>query len=89
MWSLSGDISPGPPGTYYFHPSGYSSYYWHIFDQLLIRPDLLEFFDHNTLKVVDTDGEKSLLLDNGTPDKFQTSDHLPLLFQIELTFTFW
>ncbi len=85
MWGLSGDTSPGPAGTYFLNPPGYSSYYWHILDQVLIRPDLLEAFDPGMLQILDFDGEKSLLSKSGTPDKSWASDHLPLLFRFELS----
>ena len=84
MWSLAGDLSPGPAGTYYMHPSGHSSYYWHTFDQLLIRPDLLEAFDPSMLHILDSDGEKSLLSTNGIPGRTEGSDHLPLTFRFNL-----
>lgn len=59
MWSLLGDATPGPPGTYYYSPSGHASYYWHTFDQVLLRPDLLDVFENRDLHILDTDGEQS------------------------------
>jgi endonuclease/exonuclease/phosphatase (EEP) superfamily protein YafD len=84
MWGLSGDISVGPIGTYFLNPPGHSSYYWHILDQVLIRPDLLEAFESSALQILDSDGEKSLLSENGAPDKSWASDHLPLLFRFKI-----
>jgi len=84
MWSLSGDISSGPAGTFYFAPKGHSSYYWHTLDQVLIRPDLLECFNSLTLKILDSDGERSLLSASGKPDDSWASDHLPLFFELTL-----
>jgi len=83
MWSMLGDASSGPPGTYYRSESGHVAYFWHMFDQVLIRPELLPAFDNSTLKIVDTDGTTSLLKDSGTPNEFVGSDHLPILFRLD------
>lgn len=81
MWSLLGDASTGPPGSYYYPQSEHVTYFWHMFDQVLLRPDVLPMFQNNTLKIIDRVGELSLLNDNGIPDK-NISDHLPVLFQL-------
>jgi exonuclease III len=84
MWSLLGDATPGPPGTYYYNPSGHASYYWHTFDQVLLRPDLLDVFDNRDLYVLNTDGERPLLTKNGRPNQEESSDHLPILLKLNL-----
>lgn len=43
MWSRLGDASVGPVGTYY-HSGGHVSYFWNTFDQVLLRPNLLQYF---------------------------------------------
>ena len=60
------------------------NYHWNVFDQVLIRPSLVDNFDKESLKFVDFDGEKSLLKNNGTPNKDKYSDHLPLVFTLNL-----
>lgn len=40
-----------------------------MFDQVLLRPDVLPMFQNNTLKIIDRVGELPLLNDNGIPDK--------------------
>lgn len=80
MWSLFGDGSPGPSGTYYY---GSSKQYWHLFDQLLIRPDLLNNFKNEDLMILGTVGQTSLLSQQGVPNK-NISDHLPILFRLDL-----
>jgi hypothetical protein len=81
MWSLLGDASDGPPGSYYYSQSEHVAYFWHMFDQVLLRPDVLPMFQNDTLKIIDRVGELSLLNKNGIPDK-SISDHLPILFQL-------
>jgi len=45
MWSLLGDINL-PDGTYFYDDSSQEvNLYWNIFDQVLIRPSLIELFN--------------------------------------------
>jgi hypothetical protein len=83
MWSLLGDHSAGPPGTYYYKSeSGQVVYYWHMLDQVLLRPDLLPVFDNRSLQILDSDGQDSFLSPNGTPDTVTGSDHFPITFRL-------
>jgi hypothetical protein len=84
MWSLFGDRSPGPPGTYFFSSSSPTAIFWHMFDQVLIRPELLERTSNYNVHILTGAGHTSLLSSNGTPNRVVGSDHLPLLFQIAL-----
>jgi hypothetical protein len=84
MWSYLGDSSSGPPGSYYYKGSGQVNYYWNMFDQVLCRPDLLERFSSKHVAVLTEAGSTSLLSDQGVPDRRVGSDHLPLLFRINL-----
>jgi hypothetical protein len=84
MWGLLGDASPGPPGTHYHRPPVHKTYFWNMFDQVLIRPDLVDRFDNEDLQILESDGNTSLLTANGLPDVRVASDHLPLLFKLNL-----
>jgi hypothetical protein len=83
MWSLFGDGSPGPPGTYYNWRTEDNVYFWNMFDQVLLRPDLLDMFNNESLQILDSVGKISLVDDNGLPRK-EISDHLPILFELNL-----
>ncbi len=83
MWSRLGDGTAGPPGTYYYRSSSQACYFWNTFDQVLIRPSLLDFFCNDDLKVVTTIGQVDLLDRNGRPDQRSFSDHLPLYVKLE------
>ena len=83
MWGLLGDRTPGPPGTYYRRLGRPTEYFWNTFDQVLIRPDLLDAFDGNVIVVTQID-HQNLLTVNGFPDKQAGSDHLPLVFRLAL-----
>ena len=50
-----------------------------MFDQILIRPDLLDFFKTNNLEIVTEIRGISLLSASGKPDKIRASDHLPII----------
>jgi hypothetical protein len=39
MWSLFGDASPGPPGTFYYSASTPKTFFWNMFDQVLPQGD--------------------------------------------------
>ena len=78
MWGHLGDRTPGPPGTFYYRDSVPLSYDWNTFDQVLLRPAVLELMDE-VVAVLDRCGEQSLLDDKGRPDRQVGSDHLPLL----------
>src|SRR4029077_14128490 len=52
MWGRFGDTTKGPPGTYYKTTSSLDEYFWHTFDQVLIRPDLIDSFDETKLHVL-------------------------------------
>ena len=84
MWSLFGDMTPGPPGTFFYRSSEHRSFFWNMFDQLLIRPDLITRFDNRSLTILQSDGTTPLVKPNGLPDSDVSSDHLPLLFSLSL-----
>ncbi|PYP87667.1 MAG: hypothetical protein DMG65_16485 [Candidatus Angelobacter sp. Gp1-AA117] len=84
MWSHFGDGHNGAPaGTYYYEKSEHLIYFWNIFDQVLLRPELAVRFKPEDLKIVSRIGKTSLLLPNGRPDSKVGSDHLPILLELE------
>jgi hypothetical protein len=84
MWSILGDFSPGPPGSYYFKSNRINSYFWHMFDQVLLRPILLERFDNADLAILTSIGDVTLKSSSGFPNSTIASDHFPLLFELNL-----
>jgi len=83
MWSRLGDNSQGPSGTYYYNAAGaLINYFWNTFDQVLIRPELIEFFDHSSLKVLTEIDGQSLIKKQSIDSDF--SDHLPLIVTIDV-----
>ena len=82
MWSRLGDESLGPPGTYFYNSSSSINHFWHIYDQVLVRPDLLPYFRNEEMKVITEVGTRSLMDGSGRPSRQEASDHLPLLFRL-------
>jgi endonuclease/exonuclease/phosphatase family metal-dependent hydrolase len=82
MWSRYGDETRGPPGTYY-RRGGQISHFWHMFDQVLLRPSLLEYYSSpSALQIIDKIGHHYLMKD-GRIDK-TISDHLPIFLRLDL-----
>jgi len=83
MWRHFGDRPNRSAGTYYKWQSNPLAYFWHIFDQVLIRPSLLQAFRDDSLAILtDIDGTP-LLTDAGTPSAAVASDHLPIIFVLD------
>ena len=84
MWNLFGDIKE-PVGTYYYdNSSRQKNYYWNIYDQVIVRPALIDYFDEMSLEIIREAGGRSLVNKRGLPDKGKYSDHLPLVFKINV-----
>ena len=83
MWEVLGRNDDRPPGTFYYNRGGYLVPYWHAFDQVLVRPDLLCRFPMSGVSVIEEAGDSRLLDARGLPNSDRFSDHLPILFCIE------
>jgi len=77
MWGRMGDSSVGAPGTYYYRSSQQVSYFWNTFDQVLLRPELLDLFSQDDLRVIPQIGDNNLMTENGISSSY--SDHLPVI----------
>lgn len=94
MWGHLGDSTHEkfPPGTAGHEPAGtsyYSAgesrwYYWNMFDQVMLRPPLLSAFKNEDLKILSGADGITFLNKSGRPDKDRVSDHLPILFRIDI-----
>lgn len=82
MWCCLGDRTPGPPGIYFYSASRPGNYFWNVFDQVLLRPSLMDSL--TDLRILDGDGQESLLTPRGRPRSADVSDHLPVWFQLNL-----
>jgi len=82
MWGHFGDRDRNPAGTYYRDSGQHVNYYWNMFDQVLIRPSLLDMFPSEGVEIVTHAGRIPLLTSTGVPNRRTGSDHLPLLFTL-------
>lgn len=83
MWSFIGDLSEGPPGTYYYVRSEHVDYGWNMFDQVLVRPSMVPLFDSKSLTILTNVGKELLVIEGDIPDKSK-SDHLPIAFSLNI-----
>lgn len=81
MWSRLGDDSHGPPGTYYYSSAAPLSFFWHSFDQVLLRPGLLSCYRVDSL-IVPTEADGHPLRGPAGPGR-STSDHLPVVIRLD------
>jgi hypothetical protein len=83
MWRFFGERTDSPPGTYYYAAAGKPiAYYWNVFDQVLVRPSLMNRL--TDVRILDRVKGVSLLDTRGIPDPEIGSDHLPLVFALDL-----
>jgi hypothetical protein len=89
MWNHLGDRGPAA-GTFYYESGEPVCYFWNLFDQVLIRPALLKDFSHEHVRIVTEvpigamtqPATLNLLSEKGHPNKEMTSDHLPVLLEL-------
>jgi hypothetical protein len=76
MWSFFGDLSNFSPGTYLYKTHSYDNHYkWNMLDQIIMKPDLIPFFDQNSIRIVNDDGINPLRLSKSSKNH---SDHYPI-----------
>jgi hypothetical protein len=86
MWNLYGDEPRNSaPATYYYRGSDPHELYWHMLDQVLIRPSLVNAFDFSALEIVTKVKGTELTRPTGAPDRIRFSDHLPVVFAVDLS----
>lgn len=84
MWNCFGDERGAPPGTFFRDRGDPITYFWHLYDQVLVRPALVGRFLHPELKILTRCGSMPLVTREGVPDSVRASDHLPLRFCLDL-----
>jgi hypothetical protein len=83
MWRLYGSDPAGDAGagSYYYHGgSDATEPFWHMLDQVLIRPECADRLPPNELRLVTVTGTERLTDADGFPDAQLGSDHLPVTF---------
>jgi hypothetical protein len=81
MWSHMGDRTDAG-GTYYYDGAEAVCYFWNMYDQVLLRPELLGDFAPEHVRIV-TEVDGTPLMSNGRPDESVASDDLPVMVKLE------
>jgi hypothetical protein len=90
MWSCLGDrpmatqrsrTQRRPAGSYYFDQTAdKANPFWRLYDQVLLRPDVMDQLRH--LVVLVSDGTEAFVSREGKPRRDMVSDHLPIQFDM-------
>ena len=83
MWSLFGDFPKGPPGTFYRSSATHFASHWHMLDQFLLSPSLIEKLKIHELEILAGVGEESFLTEAGLINSSKYSDHLPITITLK------
>lgn len=78
MWNFFGDKEE-PSGTYFYKSPKHYGLKWNIFDQVLVRPAIMDLLDISEVKIISATGSINLLSKTGQP---LISDHLPIFCKI-------
>jgi endonuclease/exonuclease/phosphatase family metal-dependent hydrolase len=79
-WRAYGYGPDAGGATHYF--GGYNTHelFWHMLDQVVVRPEALDAHPDHQVRVLTTAGTIRLTTADGLPDVGGASDHLPTLF---------
>lgn len=82
MWRKYGHVVSNDAGmaTYHWQNCQAGEFFWHMLDQVAIRPEEAQCFPEDRLKIITSVGGVSLLTPGGIPDIAVGSDHLPIVF---------
>ena len=83
MWAHMGDRHRDTAGSYFYDRAEHVNYFWNVFDQVLIRPELVSRFDPSQVNIFTAVGDRSMVRPDGRPDRVNFSDHLPLIFEVD------
>lgn len=76
-WMLYGKNSP-LHGTYFYRSAKSVNYFWNLFDQIIMRPSMIPYFQKEKLNII-TKTNNYTLLDIDHTVKIKYSDHLPII----------
>ncbi len=87
MWAAMGRSDA--PGTFYWDADEPNNPYWNCLDGVLVRPALLDAFRDEDLRIIRRidDGETDLIRLADVHWKISYSDHLPILFKLDVPLT--
>lgn len=83
MWNFLGD-KHDVSGTYFYKKAVHNNVMWNTFDQVLIRPTLVDLFKISDIEITTKIGSKELIDTRTKKIKKGFSDHLPILISINI-----
>jgi exonuclease III len=83
MWNFFGDYKK-PLGTHYHRNSGNVSNEWSILDQIIIRPDLSDLINKDSIKIISKIKKVDLGRYFNRPNDKEYSDHYPILINLNI-----
>lgn len=84
MWSCWGDGHDRPGGTFVYTPATHDAYGWHMYDQVLLRPEALAYWNQESLQIVTQAADDlRFLTRTKRPARNRLTDHLPIRFQLQ------
>jgi endonuclease/exonuclease/phosphatase family metal-dependent hydrolase len=82
-WNLHGDQGKEiPAASFYFGKADYGQLYWHMLDQVIIRPEVISHFIYDDFRLVYKGKSFCLINSDSTINANDYSDHLPIVFSI-------
>jgi len=86
MWRKYGSSPKREAGlaTHYWQNNLAGELFWHMLDQVVIRPEECPRFPERRIRILTKIGRVELLAPDGTLDPGVGSDHLPILFQWDI-----
>ncbi len=81
MWNLMGKRENSLGTFYYEQDQDDNSFYWYTFDQILLRPELIDDFVWSDFGIIEHIGKCSLLKNDKIYNR-KYSDHLPVKFAV-------
>ncbi len=83
-WRCYGSHGSGILATHYHYKYDATELFWHMLDQVVIRPQLYPALIEKSLRIITEVGAANLLSSSGKPDTENGSDHLPLSFCLKM-----
>ncbi len=83
-WRCYGSSVNGVLATHHHYKYEATELFWHMLDQVVIRPQLYPALMEKNLRIITKIGMTNLLASSGKPDRENCSDHLPLSFRLRL-----
>jgi hypothetical protein len=80
MWRKYGYGQDAGAATHHYVGYDETEHVWHMFDQVVTRPETADRVPEDRIRIVRATGPFSFVNDRGIPNDREASDHLPVVF---------